>query len=194
MAKTALLTVGSTQFSPLVAAFLSREVISNLDSHLGITTVQAQIGESALPQGWQLGRQTIDRVEVDVYRFAWDLEAKVGEADLVVSHAGAGSILSFLRPLNSTSAKPPRPLCSARQLILVPNSTLMDSHQSDLADELEQKGWAIVCRNPAHLCTTIKALPNHARDEQAPAGSRQEYPPLDKARVQRILDDTLGYA
>ena len=57
---------------------------------------------------------------------------------------GAGSILSFLRPLGNPASPATRPV-SDRTLVLVPNSTLMDSHQSDLAEEMNRKGWATVC-------------------------------------------------
>ncbi|GJN91156.1 hypothetical protein Rhopal_004174-T1 [Rhodotorula paludigena] len=109
-------------------------------------------------------------LQVEVVRFLDDLEGKVGRADVVVSHAGAGSILSFLRPLHTSDApsKSPRP----RQLVLVPNSTLMDSHHD--------------------LPKTLEGLMAQAGEKGEIA--QPKYPELDKARVQRILDETLGFA
>jgi len=172
MSKTCLLTVGSTQFPSLVSAFLSPRLISQLASSLNITTIYAQIGHSTLPEGFSIGEQTVGGVQVEVTRFANDLERRVGESDLVISHAGmfrrvvsgrlvidsgcrlargttmlgAGSILSFLRPLSSSPSSS-QTTSKQRRLILVPNDTLMDSHQSDLADEMGKKGWATICRN-----------------------------------------------
>lgn len=173
MTLTAVLTVGSTRFDPLVGAALSPSALAALSS-LGVTRLLAQVGNSALPRDWAEGASTVPGgLVVEVVRFLGDLEAKVGEADLVVSHAGAsfilafsalssildidsagaGSILSFVRPLtpspsSSSPSAPSTPSQSHRRLVLVPNSTLMDSHQSDLAGEMEQKGWAVVCREP----------------------------------------------
>ncbi|BGP00137.1 UDP-N-acetylglucosamine transferase subunit ALG13 [Rhodotorula toruloides ATCC 204091] len=190
MPSTCVLTVGSTRFDPLVASFLDPTSLSSLSS-LGIQHVLAQVGNSSLPEGWKEGtRMTEQGLQVEVVRFLGDLEERVGRADLVVSHAGAGSILSFLRPLNSSS-----PSSSAertrRQLVLIPNSTLMDSHQSDLADEMEKKGWAVVCRRPEDLPATLKQLASRAEQQgEMPA---PDYPELYKGRMQRIIDETLGY-
>ncbi|GAA5905804.1 N-acetylglucosaminyldiphosphodolichol N-acetylglucosaminyltransferase catalytic subunit ALG13 [Sporobolomyces salmoneus] len=190
MTKTALLTVGSTQFPSLVSAVLSPLFISQLASSLDITTLYAQIGHSSLPDGFSMDKRTVEGVSVEVVRFTNDLEERVGQSDLVISHAGAGSILSFLRPLpnsQSTSKKGKQ-----RQLILVPNDTLMDSHQSDLADEMKKKGWAKICRDPRYLRRSIEELARH-RTLKSTTKSDNEFPELDEKKVQRILDETLAY-
>jgi UDP-N-acetylglucosamine transferase subunit ALG13 len=84
----ALLTVGSTRFTPLVHSFLSPPSLAALSS-LGITTILVQVGASELPFGWTEGPNApVDGLTVEVIRFAADLEEKVGEAELVISHAG----------------------------------------------------------------------------------------------------------
>ncbi|GAA5936485.1 N-acetylglucosaminyldiphosphodolichol N-acetylglucosaminyltransferase catalytic subunit ALG13 [Sporobolomyces koalae] len=181
MTQSALLTVGSTEYTALVEAFLSPNLISYLASAFGITSVYAQIGNSALPTGFVIGSQRMDNVRLEVTRFASDLEQRVGCCDLVVSHAGAGSILSFLRPSSAPT--------QSRQLILVPNDTLMDSHQSDLADEMETKGWAKVCRDPRTLSQTLAELAATQTERQ----EQTAFPPFDKGKMQKILDQTLGY-
>ncbi|TNY21026.1 UDP-N-acetylglucosamine transferase subunit ALG13 [Rhodotorula diobovata] len=195
MTLTAVLTVGSTRFDPLVGAALSPSALAALSS-LGVTRLLAQVGNSALPRDWAEGASTVPGgLVVEVVRFLGDLEAKVGEADLVVSHAGAGSILSFVRPLtpspsSSSPSAPSTPSQSHRRLVLVPNSTLMDSHQSDLAGEMEQKGWAVVCREPSDLAETLRALASEVRRGGTPQHS---FPALDTGKVQRILDEALGF-
>lgn len=90
----AILTVGSTRFDSLVTSFLSPAALAALSS-LGITTALAQSGASELPPGWKEGANAASHgVRVEVIRFASDLEDRVGEAELVVSHAG-----KFCRPL-----------------------------------------------------------------------------------------------
>ncbi|GAA5924025.1 hypothetical protein JCM3775_005576 [Rhodotorula graminis] len=192
MPRTAVLTVGSTRFDPLVAAALSASSLSALSS-LGVTRLLAQVGNSALPHGWQEGTSLkAGGLAVEVVRFLGDLEDKVGEADLVVSHAGAGSILSFLRPLpSSSSSTSPSPSSRPhRRLVLVPNSNLMDSHQADLADEMESKGWAVVCREPSGLAHTLEEL---AEELQQGRSAQHSFPELDMGKVQRIIDETLGF-
>ncbi|GAA5971133.1 hypothetical protein JCM11641_004157 [Rhodosporidiobolus odoratus] len=196
MTRTAVCTVGSTSFQPLVDAILSPDVLADLPS-LGVSTVLVQVGNGTLPSGWRLGDQTSEQgLHVEIVQFAPDIEDRVGRADLVVSHAGAGSILSFLRPLPlSIPLSPSRsgspPVQPRRQLVLVPNSTLMDSHQLDLADEMRKKGWAVVCEQPDKLAGALEQLATEARVEHdLPAPS---YPPLQQDKVQRILDDVLGF-
>ncbi|ORY60409.1 hypothetical protein BCR35DRAFT_198537 [Leucosporidium creatinivorum] len=177
----AILTVGSTRFDSLVTSFLSPTALAILSS-LGIKTALAQIGASELPTGWTEGVNAIPHgVRVEIIRFASDLEDRVGQAELVVSHAGAGSILSFIRPTIPSSAP-------QRRLVLVPNSTLMDSHQADLADEFGSKGWGTVCENPEALSATLSSL---GKPSSASAAS---YPAYSAKKVSLILDSTLGYS
>lgn len=114
---------------------------------------------------------------------------------------GAGSILSFVRPTTTSPA--------SRSLILVPNSTLMDSHQADLADEFASKGWAHVCADPrcalpcldASTCADLafsalirSALVDTLRFLKGPkAAPSASYPAYSASKVSSILDSTLGY-
>lgn len=87
--KTCVLTVGSTRFDPLVRAFLCPDSLDSLPA-LGIADVVAQVGDSALPAGFDEGSTVLPRgLRLRILRFANDLEEQVGQAHLVVSHAGA---------------------------------------------------------------------------------------------------------
>lgn len=102
MVKTCLLTVGSTRFDQLVSAFLSPDSLESL-SDLGVNHVVAQVGNSLLPPGYHLGTTALPGgVRLEVFRFAGDLEEQVGNADLVVSHAGPykDRLHCFARALN----------------------------------------------------------------------------------------------
>ncbi|POY71051.1 hypothetical protein BMF94_5977 [Rhodotorula taiwanensis] len=191
MVKTCLLTVGSTRFDQLVSAFLLPDSLESL-SDLGVNHVVAQVGNSLLPPGYHLGTTALPGgVRLEVFRFAGDLEEQVGNADLVVSHAGAGSLLSFIRPLSTSGGSSPG-RAAHRKLVLVPNSTLMDSHQSDLAEEMDKKGWATICWTPEDLPPTLRGL-GKGRDVQT-GTAQSAFPELDKGKVQRILNEVLGYA
>lgn len=89
--KTCILTVGSTRFDPLVYAFLCADSFASLAA-LSITTVVAQVGNSTLPGGYEEGSTALTQgLKLRILRFANDLEEQVGQADLVVSHAGTHS-------------------------------------------------------------------------------------------------------
>lgn len=94
MTRTALLTVGSTAFTSLVHSFLSLDTLAALRT-LHITHVVAQVGNSALPSDWTLSGsdsesvvELVDGLHVTVIKYAHDLEHRVAQASLVVSHAG----------------------------------------------------------------------------------------------------------
>ena len=95
---------------------------------------------------------------------------------------GAGSILTALRgDALATSAEDQRPL----PLIIVPNATLMDDHQSELADELGKRQWAVVARADADtLAEAIRALDL----DHAPSAL-----PRATSALSRMLDEELGY-
>jgi len=56
-------------------------------------------------------------------------EAGIRLAGCVISHAGSGTILEVMR--------------YQAPLIVVPNPTLMDNHQAELAEECEAQNWAV---------------------------------------------------
>ena len=64
----------------------------------------------------------------------------IAASDLVISHCGAGSVFETLG----------MPTVSRRRLlIVVPNPALMDNHQAELAELLEQRQWAVRGRSHA---------------------------------------------
>lgn len=66
------------------------------------------------------------------------------EADLVVSHAGAGTCLE---------------VCDlGRPLIAVVNSSLMDNHQGELAAALDERGVAVCASSPDELPLAISRI------------------------------------
>lgn len=85
-----VLTVGSTEFTPLVHAFLSPASLLGLSS-VGYSSGLVQVGHSTLPTGWQLGTTARHGLMLNVVKFVDDLESIVGQARLVVSHAGQSS-------------------------------------------------------------------------------------------------------
>jgi len=188
--KTALLTVGSTEFTSLVSSALSKQVLQALVDK-GYTRFIVQYGKSKLPS-FKKGENG-SLVDVEMHDFMKDIEERMREVELVICHAGAGSILAALR---GPALNPLAP-SAKKVLIIVPNDTLMDSHQSDLADELGRKGWARVASDDtSHLAQTIRDLPEIDADTTTTSRTvtrSQALPAFDGTRIQSILDEQMRF-
>jgi len=127
-------TVGSTQFEPLVAKVLEDEVLEMLCS-LGFDELCVQMGSGRLPEGFD-GEESeegwkIDKcgMKVRLVRYKKNLADELQWADLVIGHAGAGTILESLE--------------LGKPLVVVVNDALMDNHQLELADRLAKDGYLL---------------------------------------------------
>ena len=80
------------------------------------------------------------RIRVRWYRFRPSLAADMERADVILTHAGAGTLVEALAA--SSSARP-------KVINAVINSTLMHNHQLELAEELERRGHIRVTRECA---------------------------------------------
>ena len=96
--KLALLTVGSTEFRPLVDAALSQPVLDALRAY-GCTRFIVQYGKQERPSVGNanaIGSASSSsqlQLQVELHAFMGDIEEKMVEADLVLCHAGARSSL-----------------------------------------------------------------------------------------------------
>ncbi|PKI84253.1 Tuberous sclerosis 2-like protein [Malassezia vespertilionis] len=135
-----LVTVGSTRFDALVDAVTGKkclDAIGALNANAdctGTPTLFLQYGRSPLSIpahatpctyfATDALRYSVCGVEVVAFTYTPTLRAFLEDAYAVVSHAGAGTLLEALRAKNS-----PR-------ILVVPNPTLMDNHQDELAGAL----------------------------------------------------------
>ncbi|KAL9931558.1 hypothetical protein V8E36_009555 [Tilletia maclaganii] len=178
-----LVTVGSTRFDALVDTVLHPDFLAallNLTTAVDDNTVQLTIqhGSSTLRSSAlaQLDEQPSKedgrpftslhfsprthrdaaepKVEIHALAYSPTLSALIAQSDLVISHAGSGTILEVLR----TSPKAPA-------LIVVPNHTLMDNHQSELALALGRDGYLSV----GHLHS---GAPEEVGDDAAALGEQ----------------------
>ena len=114
-------TVGTTSFDELIMMICSERIRAILKEK-GFTEVKIQRGRGDfLPSS----------NGIDSYRFKPDISEDMKTADLVISHAGAGSIIECLR--------------LRKELVVVVNDKLMDNHQLELAEALEQEGFLKKC-------------------------------------------------
>ncbi|CAE6520891.1 unnamed protein product [Rhizoctonia solani] len=174
--KCVFVTVGSTKFDDLACAVLSPAVLDVLHARqfrklvfqCGNSDVKAYVQGSAMTDEWSW-RDGARDMDISVWRFSPELNRYFQEADLVVSHAGSGTILEVLRL--------PRPL------IVVPNETLLDNHQIELADALSELGH-LFSANPRTLAKTIATY-----DES----TLKEFPQFDSNKFSAIMDEEMGF-
>ncbi|KAM4661295.1 UDP-N-acetylglucosamine transferase subunit ALG13-like isoform 2-T2 [Amazona ochrocephala] len=131
--KSVFVTVGSTSFDDLIAAVCSPAALKVLQS-LGYKKLVLQVGRCALDLAL-LGSPDV-AVELEAFRYKESLVEDLRRADLVISHAGAGSCLETLE--------------KGKPLIVVINEKLMNNHQLELAKQLHEDGHVLYCN-----CSTL---------------------------------------
>ena len=164
MAKVVFATVGTTQFDGLVDALLSDEVMALLAEH-GYTELRLQVGHGTEPR-----IPASPPLQVAWYRFKDGLSADMAESALLISHAGAGSILEGLR--------------LGKLLLVVVNDQLMHNHQQELAHALAEQRH-LVATTPGQLRDELQRLL-----ERPPA--LLPYPEVDPTLFPRFLTGVLG--
>ena len=147
MPGTVFVTVGTTKFDALIQAVDTTEVANAL-VRKGYSKLVIQKGAGAyqvqtlLPAQAQ-SHQLSNGLQVQVFEFAPSLADYMKTADLIISHAGSGSIFEALR--------------LRKPLIAVPNAILMDNHQAELAEHLAHLQH-IVSATPDTLAYTLQNL------------------------------------
>ena len=120
MPRRVFVTVGTTSFDALIGACTTPEFHKKLKT-LGFDELRLQVGRGAAPT---------DTDRVSWFRFAPTITEEMRAADVVISHAGAGSILEALE--------------LGKRLVVCVNDALMDNHQAELATALEARGHVVV--------------------------------------------------
>ncbi|KIJ16891.1 glycosyltransferase family 1 protein [Paxillus involutus ATCC 200175] len=166
-------TVGSTKFDALVQAAISEPVLAALRNKR-YTQVVLQRGNSDLAtDGDGSGQDPLtirkDSMEVETWKFKPSIQNDIERADLVISHAGSGTILDVLR--------------SGKPLIVVPNATLLDNHQEELASKLADLGH-LRATSTHELAATIASFD---------PGTLIPFPSFDGSKFRRLVDEEMGF-
>lgn len=123
---TVFVTTGATiVFEELIRSTLDEKFINRLKS-LGYTKLVVQYGVSGAELfGRCLSELSLDKdsFTIEGFPFSDDISSIISKCDVVISHAGTGSILDTLR--------------LKKKLIVMVNDKLMDNHQLEIAQELE---------------------------------------------------------
>lgn len=128
--KRVFVTVGTTQFNDLIEIVSSSEILEIL-SQLGYTEIQFQTGAGII------NKTSHPNLTLLYDKYFEDFGKQIDLADLIISHAGAGTCLEVLR--------------KHKPLIVVINESLMDNHQTELAEQLQSDGYLYFC-----TCETLK--------------------------------------
>ncbi|KAM4818583.1 LOW QUALITY PROTEIN: UDP-N-acetylglucosamine transferase subunit ALG13 [Thomomys bottae] len=124
--KCVFVTVGTTSFDDLIACVSAPDSLRIIQS-LGYSRLILQIGRgTVVPKPFSTESFTLD-----VYRYKDSLKEDLQLADLVISHAGAGSCLETLE--------------KGKPLVVVVNEKLMNNHQLELAKQLHKEGHLFYC-------------------------------------------------
>ena len=135
--KRVFVTVGSTTFPELVEAVLSPEVIESL-CQLGVMELCVQHGKDG-----ELFRQASEgqtRLAIRGFDYSHSIEGEMKEADLIISHAG---IFVLVSSDLAGSGSLLEALHLGKSIIAVPNASLMDNHQVELASALSDQGYIL---------------------------------------------------
>ncbi|NMU71939.1 glycosyltransferase, partial [Vibrio parahaemolyticus] len=108
-----LVTVGTTAFDVLIT------VIDESFKHDQSVNIIAQISSSS----------NYTPKYIESFEFSDDFDSFVESADIIITHAGAGSVYSMLE--------------KGKKLVVVPNLTRVDDHQLELAKYVQNNNFAL---------------------------------------------------
>ncbi|CAM9114911.1 unnamed protein product [Scytosiphon promiscuus] len=166
MGKHVFVTVGTTKFDALIEAIDDAALLSILSSK-GFTSLTAQIGHGGHIPTFPLGPQAA--MDCKWYRFKPTLHEDMASADVVVSHAGAGSVMEALG--------------LGKALVVVVNDALMDNHQEELAEALARRDH-LRATTPRGLAATLIGL------DDAPS-ARTPYPQPKPGAFAALVDEEM---
>lgn len=134
------ITVGTTQFDSLV------EVINTIEIANVFKTFQCQKLTIQIGTGKSIDFKKsafYKDISIELYTIKPSIMDDIQTADLIISHAGAGSCLEGL--------------CAGKPMVVVVNELLMGNHQIELAQQLADEGYLIYC-TPKTLANTLIQL------------------------------------
>ena len=169
--KTAFVTVGTTAFDALVRAVDSDACLDEL-LRRGFARVLVQRGTGKhVPRAKYVGKGG-GTITIEHFRHSPSLAENIAEADLVLSHGGAGTIMEVLR--------------ARRPLVVVVNAALMGNHQVELAVALGERGH-LVSTTPDELVAALGADGGRALTSLKPYGEP------DAGAFASLVDDEMGF-
>lgn len=168
MGKTAFVTVGTTLFESLIETVTTNFALVQLSEN-GYTRLVIQYGKGNRPQ---IPNEV--PLTIECYDFKPTLRQDMEAADLILSHAGAGTLME------ATALK------KGPVIVAVINTVLMDNHQTELAYALQETGCLCVVAEAKLFLQvdTWQRITNFA-PKYFPKGDQSDFP--------RILNRFFGF-
>ena len=132
--RTVFVTVGTTLFEALIQAMTNEQVLHKL-AQLGFTKLILQYGNGHVPI--LPATKTQLPLQVEMYSFKPTLTDDMQHADLILGHAGAGTVSEVLR--------------YQKKRVVVINTALMHNHQTELAHAMRDRHHLHVIEEPTWL-------------------------------------------
>lgn len=129
--KRIFVTVGTTRFDLLIEQVTRPEALKWMKLS-GYTDLIIQYGKGVKPN-----IPEDCPIPCHLYDFKDTLEQDMERADLILSHAGAGTIMEALR--------------KKKRIVVVINTLLMNNHQQELANAMSNRGHLFVVKEPSDL-------------------------------------------
>lgn len=163
--KTLFVMVGTTQFQELIQTVSHPDTLKVIEQ-LGFRHVKLQIGQGEEPEL----ESNNTSVNVEFFRRKPSVAKDIEDADLVISHAGAGCVLETLG--------------AGKPLLVIINERLMGNHQIELAHQLGEDG---------HLyygtCDTLRQML-----QESDFSKLKPFPPPDPQTFGTYLDKVVGFS
>jgi beta-1,4-N-acetylglucosaminyltransferase len=131
--RTIFVTVGTTLFEALIDGVTSASALQWMAMN-GYERLVIQYGKGRKPK---LPDPPVVGLSIECYDYKPSLEADMQSADLIISHAGAGTVMECVR--------------LRKRLVVVINTLLMDNHQTELADAMGRREHLYVVHDPVEL-------------------------------------------
>lgn len=162
--KRIFVTVGTTEFDNLIEKLSEKEVYEILKNQFKCKELIIQRGN-----GKEIDFSHFKDINVQQFDLKTSIEQDIKYADLVISHAGAGTCIDVLG--------------KNKPLLVVVNDTLMNNHQIELAEQLHKDGYLIYC----FLSSLVETL------ETFDVTSLKKYEKGNLNQFIEYLDDFMGF-
>jgi len=177
MGRTIFVTVGTTLFDKLISATTSQTALEWMVQN-GYTKLVLQYGKGSEPKIPTAASSKV--LQIEQYRFRPTLDVDMQAADLILSHAGAGTVLEAMK--------------FQKKLVVVINTELMDNHQTELAHAMGERHHLFVVESPELMAnmTTWNQFENdftpiHPQPQQASCSGGDNDKDPDFPRVVNAL-------
>ena len=120
----------------------------------------------------------MQRIEFQYFRFKANLDQEMDDADLIISHCGAGSILEAVSP--------------KKALMVIINESLQDNHQNELSRAIVAGGYAISA-TPKELLSCLALLQKQGQLLHRRLDSCKTFPINDANLFPKIVESLFDF-